>query len=148
MNNRVETKRNKLHIHKASPEDNGVYTCLARSEAGSSPMVGNFALVIPGNETATINVVPRNVIAKRGEAAVFHCAFQEADAVQWYFKEVGPLETDDEKTIFENGTLHIVAAEHKDQGVYSCHGIRGDTVQVYTAELQIACESELCTKFL
>lgn len=142
MNDRVEVdskKKNKLHLHKVGPEDNGVYTCLARNEAGLSPMVGSYALIVAGNETATISTVPQNVIVKRGDPATFDCRFEDADAVQWFHKENGPLESDDEQTIFDNSTLFIHAAEHKHQGPYSCHGVRGETVQIYTAELQIAC---------
>lgn len=115
-----------------------MYTCLAKNEAGSSPMTESYPLIISGNETATIKVVPRNLIAKRGEQAALHCVFEDAE-VQWFFKEIGPLESDDERTIFENGTLIIHAADQRDQGFYSCHGIRDETTISYTVELQIAC---------
>ncbi|XP_043278777.1 inactive tyrosine-protein kinase 7-like isoform X2 [Venturia canescens] len=138
-NDRVDIKKNKkLHIRKVDPEDNGVYTCLARNEAGSSPIKESFPLVVPGNATATIKVVPQNLIVKRGEPAVMHCVYEDADAVNWYLKSIGPVETDDEKIVLDNGTLVIRAAEHRDQGVYACHGIRDETVQIYTAELRIA----------
>ena len=143
-NERVEIKKNKrLHIRKASAEDNGVYSCLARNEAGSSPITGTFPLSISSNDTATIKVVPQSLIVKRGEPAVMHCVYEDADSVHWYFKSIGPLESDDERIIYENGTLVIRAAEHRDQGIYACHGRRDDTVQIYTAELQLACESAL-----
>ncbi|XP_012264737.2 inactive tyrosine-protein kinase 7-like [Athalia rosae] len=135
---RVEMKKKKLHIRKSTPEDNGVYTCQARNEVGSSPQGDNFPLIIPSNETATIKTVPQNVIARRGEPAYFHCSYEDADAVQWFFGNNGPLESDDEKILYDNGTLMIRAAEHRDQGMYSCHGIRGETLQVYSAEMQIA----------
>lgn len=88
-----------------------------------------------------MKTVPQNVIARRGEAAFFHCVYEDADTVQWFFGNNGPLESDDEKIVYDNGTLGIPAAEHRDQGMYSCHGIRGETLQVYSAELQIACKS-------
>ncbi|XP_076657921.1 tyrosine-protein kinase-like otk [Halictus rubicundus] len=137
-NERVEVKKKKLHIHRAIPEDSGMYSCLAKNEAGSSPKMETYPLTVSGNETATIKLVPRNLIAKRGESAVLHCVFEDADSVQWFFKDIGPLETDDERTVLENGTLVIRSAEHRDQGFYSCHGERGDTTVTYTVELQIA----------
>lgn len=137
---RIEIKKKKLHVHRAMPEDSGMYSCLARNEAGSSPRKESFPLVVSGNDTATIKVVPKNLIAKRGEPAMLHCAFEDADSVQWFFKDIGPLETDDERTILENGTLVIRSAEHRDQGFYSCHGDRGDSTITYTVELQIACK--------
>lgn len=133
-------KKKKLHIHNASVEDNGVYTCLARNEAGSSLIKQSYPLIIPTNETATIKVVPQNIIVKRGEPATMHCVYENADTVEWYFKEIGPLGDEDDRFVFENGTLLIRAAEHRDQGIYACHGIRDDVEQIYTAELQIACK--------
>ncbi|KAK2575159.1 hypothetical protein KPH14_002563 [Odynerus spinipes] len=135
---RIEIKKKKLHIHRVVPEDSGMYACLARNEAGASPIADRYPLIVTGNETATIKLVPRNLIIERGQPAAFHCFFEDADVVQWFFKDIGPLESDEEKTVFENGTLVIRAAEHRDQGFYSCHGQRGDTTQTFTVELQIA----------
>ena len=135
---RIEIKKKKLHIHRAVAEDSGMYGCLAKNDAGSSPKMESYPLVVSGNETATIKVVPRNLIAKRGELAVLHCVFEDADSVQWFFKDIGPLETEDGRTVFENGTLMIRSAEHRDQGFYSCHGERGDATITYTVDLQIA----------
>ncbi|XP_029033905.2 inactive tyrosine-protein kinase 7-like [Osmia bicornis bicornis] len=135
---RIEIKKKKLHVHRAIPEDSGMYSCLAKNEAGSSPKMESYPLIVSGNDTATIKVVPRNLIAKRGEPAALHCVFEDADSVQWYFKDIGPLESDDERTVFENGTLLIHSAEHRDQGFYSCRGERGDSSVAYTVDLQIA----------
>lgn len=137
---RIEIKKKKLHIHKSSSEDNGVYTCQARNEIGPSPQGDSFPLTIPSNETATIKTIPQSVIAKRGEPAFFHCAYENVDVVQWFFGKNGPLESDDEKIVYENGTLVVQATEHRNQGMYLCHGLRGETLQTYSAELQIACE--------
>ncbi|XP_043676096.1 tyrosine-protein kinase-like otk [Vespula pensylvanica] len=135
---RLEIKKKKLHIHRVMPEDSGMYTCVAQNEAGSSPISDSYPLVVTGNETATIKLVPRNLIVKRGEPAVFDCFFEDADVVQWFFNNIGPLESDEEKTVFDNGTLLIRATEHRDHGFYSCHGQRVDTTQTYTVELRIA----------
>jgi len=143
LSERIEVKKKKLHIHRAVAEDSGMYTCLARNVAGLSPMTESYPLIVSGNETATIKVVPSNLIAKRGEPAALHCVFEDADDVQWFFKEIGPLEADDERMIFENGTLVIRAADQRDQGFYSCHGVRDETTVSYTVELQIACECRI-----
>ncbi|KYN35177.1 Tyrosine-protein kinase-like 7 [Trachymyrmex septentrionalis] len=88
---RVEIKKKKLHIHRAIPEDSGMYTCVAKNEAGASPVTDSYPLIVSGNETATIKDVPRNLITKRGEPAVLHCVFENADEVQWFFKEIDLL---------------------------------------------------------
>lgn len=137
---RIEIKKKKLHVHRAMAEDSGMYNCLAKNDAGSSPKMESFPLIVSSNETASVKVVPRDLIAKRGEPAVLHCVFEDADSVQWFFKDMGPLETDDERTVFENGTLVIRSAEHRDQGFYSCHGDRGESTISYTVDLQIACK--------
>lgn len=137
----IEIKKKKLHIHRTVAEDSGMYTCLAKNKAGSSPVADSYPLIVSGNETATIKVVPRNLIAKRGEPTALHCVFEDADDVQWFFgTNENPLETDDERKIFENGTLLIHGAEQRDQGFYSCHGSRNDVTVIYTVDLQIACE--------
>lgn len=139
---RIEIKKKKLHIHRAVAEDSGMYTCLAKNEAGSSPVTESYPLIVSGNETATIEVIPRNLITKRGEPAALHCVFKDADEVQWFFKEIGPLESDEERTIFDNGTLMIHVADQRDQGYYSCHGIKDETTVSYMVELQIACKCQ------
>ncbi|XP_017889172.1 tyrosine-protein kinase-like otk [Ceratina calcarata] len=135
---RIDIKKKKLHIHRAVAEDSGMYSCLAKNVAGSSPKMESYPLIVSGNDTAAIKVVPRNLIVKRGEAAVFHCVFEDADSVQWFFKDIGPLETDEERTVLENSTLVIRSAEQRDQGYYSCHGDRGESTISYTVDLQIA----------
>ena len=77
---------------------------------------------------------------RRGESASFTCVFDNADRVQWFFEERGPIESDDERLVMDNGTLVVMRAEDKDKGFYSCHGLRADAAQVYAAELQIACK--------
>lgn len=136
----MEMKKNRLSIDEINTDDNGIYRCQARNEAGTSPIWGNFPLIVPSNVTATVKLVPQDLIVKRLDPAVFSCIFDNSDRVQWFFKDIGPLESDDEKTVFDNGTLIIHAAEHRDQGYYSCHGVRGETAQVYSADLQIACK--------
>ena len=34
---RIEIKKKKLHVHRAVAEDSGMYNCLAKNDAGSSP---------------------------------------------------------------------------------------------------------------
>ena len=140
LNDRIEVKRNKLHIHGVIVEDNGVYACLAQNEVLTSPIAENFPLIVPSNDTATIKVVPKNLIIKHGERAEFNCIFENADFVKWFFNKTLLLESDDEKSVNENGTLVIYKANQADHGIYYCQGIGGNTAHTYTVQLQIACE--------
>lgn len=138
--NRVEMKRNLLLIAEVNSEDNGVYHCLGKNAAGSSPVAMTFPLIVPSNDTATLRVAPQKVTVKRGDSATFSCVFDNVDRVQWYFEDRGPLESDDERSVFDNGTLVVLRAEDRDRGVYSCHGVRADSAVIYTTELHIACD--------
>lgn len=46
-----------------------------------------------GNQTALIQKVPENQLIKKGGTAYFDCIYENADFVEWYFKDNGPLET-------------------------------------------------------
>ncbi|XP_033223240.1 tyrosine-protein kinase-like otk isoform X2 [Belonocnema kinseyi] len=138
LSDRIEMKKNKLYIHGVIFDDNGVYTCLAQNEVVSSSMAENFPLVIPSNDTATIKVLPSNLSIKYGERADFNCVFQNAKTVKWFFNKTLLLESDEEKTVYENGTLVIHKVDQAHQGIYYCQGIRGNNVNTYAAELRIA----------
>lgn len=138
QSDRIEMKKNKLQIREANVDDNGVYTCQARNEVISSPIVDSFPLIIKSNDSAIIKNVPKNLIVKRGQRAMFHCEFENADSIKWFFNNVDSLEQNEEKSIFPNGTLIIHAVDFEDQGSYYCRGQKGNTQQTYMAELQIA----------
>lgn len=75
--------------------------------------------------------------------AFFDCAYDKADGLEWYFKDVGPLESNTRITLYPNGSLQINNVQESDQGMYNCVGIKGDSTEVpqsYTAELKIACK--------
>lgn len=88
----MEIKKRKLHIKSVDPSVNGVYRCAARNEAGTKQSVKNFALAVPGDQTALIQVVPADQLIKKGGVAYFDCVYEHADVTEWYFKDFGPLE--------------------------------------------------------
>ncbi|XP_014232108.1 inactive tyrosine-protein kinase 7-like [Trichogramma pretiosum] len=135
---RVEKRRNLLVINAAKPEDNGVYHCLGRNEAGASAHAHTLPLIVPSNETAVLKRAPERSVVRRGEPASFSCVFENVDNIQWFLEDKGPLETDDERIVMDNGTLLIMRVHDGHKGYYTCHGIRADTAQIYGAELQIA----------
>ncbi|XP_051157580.1 tyrosine-protein kinase-like otk [Leptopilina boulardi] len=137
-NERIEMKKNKLHIHKVNVDDNGIYTCQARNEVISSPVVDRFPLIVHSNDTAIMKNVPKNLIIKRGERATFHCEFENANSIKWFFNNITSLEQTEERSIFQNGTLIIHNVDFVDQGTYYCQGHKGNNFQTFMAELQIA----------
>ncbi|GLV45808.1 off-track [Carabus blaptoides fortunei] len=138
---RLELRKKRLHIKSVNPSDNGVYRCTAINEAGSVHSTKNFALAVPGDQTALIQTVPINQLVKKGSSAQFDCVYQHSNVIEWYFKDVGPLESNDRITVLSNGTLQISNVQESDQGIYNCVGIRAESTEVpqsYIAELKVA----------
>lgn len=82
-------------------------------------------------------------MVKKGGTAFFDCVYQNVDVIEWYFKDVGPLESNNRITLHPNGTLEINDVQESDQGMYNCVGIRGESTEVpqsYCAELKVACK--------
>ncbi|KAG5887633.1 hypothetical protein JTB14_030903 [Gonioctena quinquepunctata] len=137
---RLEIKKRRLHLKSVDPSDNGIYRCVAKNEAGLQRSTKNFALAVPGDTTALIQIVPTDLIIRNGGTAFFDCSYQHADVIEWYFGE-RPLLTNERITIHSNGTLQINSVSKSDQGLYNCVGIRSESAEVpqsYTAELKIA----------
>ncbi|XP_049818560.1 tyrosine-protein kinase-like otk isoform X2 [Aethina tumida] len=138
----IDIKKKRLHIKHAKPSDNGVYRCAGRNEAGIEYSVKNYALAVPGGEdTAIIQVVPSNQLVKRGSTAFFDCSYKNVDVIEWYFKDSGPLESNDRITIHPNNTLQVNEVQESDEGLYSCVGIQSESTEIpqtYAAELKLA----------
>jgi PTK7 protein tyrosine kinase 7 len=139
---RIEIKKKRLHIRGVGPSDNGVYRCSANNTAGTRYSDINFALAVAGDQTALIQVVPKDQLVARGGTAYFDCQYQQAEVTEWHFKEDSrQLETDEKYEIHSNGTLQINDVQSTDQGVYTCVGIRSESTEVpqsYIAELKLA----------
>ncbi|XP_065155517.1 tyrosine-protein kinase-like otk [Atheta coriaria] len=141
-----EIKKKRLHIKNVNSTVNGIYRCTAQNEAGTVHSTKNFALAVASDQTALIQVVPRNQLVKKGGTAFFDCTYQKADVIEWYFKDSGPLESDNRIKVHANGTLEITDVRDSDRGLYNCIGVKGESTEVpqsYTAELHIAHLHEL-----
>ncbi|CAH0547715.1 unnamed protein product [Brassicogethes aeneus] len=138
---RIEIKKKRLHIKNAQPGDNGVYRCAGKNEAGIEFSSKNFALAIASDQTALIQIVPSNQLVKKGATAFFDCSYQNADVTEWYFRDSGPLESNNRYLIYSNSTLRVNNVQEKDEGLYSCVGIPSESTEVpqtYTAGLKLA----------
>ncbi|XP_075214156.1 inactive tyrosine-protein kinase 7-like [Lycorma delicatula] len=150
---RIQLKGKRLHLKSVTPRDNGVYRCSASNEAGhySSMNTDNFILAIPGDRWAHIKVAPQDVLVKLGSSAIFNCVYENADVMEWYFRERGPLENNTAISFLGNGSLLLHKVHLSDEGLYGCVGIRGESTEIpvkYTAELQIAYLKEMTSKNL
>lgn len=52
-----------------------------------------FFCFFAGDQTALIQTVPINQLVKKGSTGRFDCVYQHANVIEWYFKDIGPLET-------------------------------------------------------
>ncbi|XP_063911044.1 tyrosine-protein kinase-like otk [Zophobas morio] len=149
-NDRVEIKKKRLHIKSVGPSDNGIYRCSANNTAGTRHSNVNFALAVAGDQSALIQVVPKDQLVRKGGTAYFDCQYSQAEVTQWYFKkDTRPLENNKKYVIHSNGTLQINDVHGTDKGVYSCVGIRSESTEVpqtYIAELKIAYLKDFTSK--
>ncbi|XP_050311657.1 tyrosine-protein kinase-like otk [Anthonomus grandis grandis] len=138
---KLELKKRRLTIKHVDSLDNGVYKCEANNSAGSRKSAKGFALAVEGENSPLIQTIPADQILKKGTTAYFHCSYQRADVLEWYFKESGPLKTKERITVHSNGTLQINDVSEEDVGWYNCVGIKSESTEVpqsYTAEVALA----------
>ncbi|XP_026469545.1 tyrosine-protein kinase-like otk [Ctenocephalides felis] len=130
---RYDVRKDKLHLKSASAEDNGVYRCSSRNEAGFTTSETNFILAVKDENGVVIDVIPKDQLLRLGEDARFNCKYQGIETVQWFFKETPLINSTSRLTISPNGTLIIKSVTDQDAGVYKCLGDK----QEYIAELKI-----------
>uniref|UniRef100_A0A3B4ABR6 Ig-like domain-containing protein n=1 Tax=Periophthalmus magnuspinnatus TaxID=409849 RepID=A0A3B4ABR6_9GOBI len=114
-----------LNIDHCSEEDSGVYECEAQSEAGSDQThchvrVQGQSWCKPPSFTKT----PAAVEGVVGKEISLYCEFCGSPpfTVSWY-KDQRPLqESHKYRMVTESrcSTLHVMALQHKDEGVYEC----------------------------
>ncbi|GFS70215.1 inactive tyrosine-protein kinase 7 [Nephila pilipes] len=142
-NERVSFRNKRLQVASLTPADNGIYSCRAVSEVGVVDSTDNFALTLPSDTAAKIQVLPKDIIATRNGSAMFDCVFENAAAIEWYTQTNDvPLSNNSRFTIFPNGSLSISRILNSDEGIYKCVGIsdisKEAPQQTYAARLQLA----------
>ncbi|XP_066148461.1 tyrosine-protein kinase-like otk [Euwallacea fornicatus] len=138
---KIELKKRRLTIKNVDSQDNGVYRCVAKNTAGDKRSIKNFPLTVEGENSPSIQTIPMDQEVKKGGTAFFHCAYQKAEVLEWYFKEGKPLKNNERITIHSNGTLQINDIRDSDEGWYNCVGIKSDSTEIpqsYTADLRVA----------
>ncbi|KAJ8678842.1 hypothetical protein QAD02_014629 [Eretmocerus hayati] len=140
---RLEQRRNVLVILEVRPEDNGVYRCQARNRAGKSTTALTVPLVVISEAAPSLpklKLAPQSRVVRRGDRASLDCVFEGADLLQWFHEERGPLDSNDDLSVLENGTLVLHRVHDEQRGFYICHGLSGEhpLAQAYAAELSIA----------
>uniref|UniRef100_A0A8B9VU12 Protein tyrosine kinase 7 (inactive) n=1 Tax=Anas zonorhyncha TaxID=75864 RepID=A0A8B9VU12_9AVES len=144
----VSSKERSLTLRSASPDDNGVYSCCARSAVGSVCSQDNFTLNIVDESFPQAVVVPQDLIVTKNEEAMFDCQFAAVPppTQEWLFED-NPVTNRSKSasprvprtTVFANGSLLITQVKARSTGVYKCvgRGQRGKAL-VLKATLRLA----------
>ncbi|KAK2531865.1 Ptk7 [Columba guinea] len=136
----VSNKERTLTLQNASPDDNGLYYCCARSAVGSICSQNNFTLNIIDESFPQAVIVPQDLIVTKNEEAMFDCQFAAVPppTQEWLFED-SPVTNRSKTTVFTNGSLLITQVRARSTGVYKCigRGQRGKAL-VLKATLQLA----------
>ncbi|XP_030091567.2 inactive tyrosine-protein kinase 7 isoform X1 [Serinus canaria] len=136
----VSNKERTLTLPSASPDDNGLYYCCARSAVGFVCSHNNFTLNVIDESFPQAVIVPQDLIVTKNEEAMFDCQFAAVPppTQEWLFED-NPVTNRSKTTVFANGSLLITQVRARSTGVYKCvgHGQRGKTL-VLKATLRLA----------
>ncbi|XP_008937895.1 PREDICTED: inactive tyrosine-protein kinase 7-like, partial [Merops nubicus] len=136
----VSNKERTLTLQSASPDDNGLYYCCARSAVGFVCSQNNFTLNVIDESFPQAVIVPQDLIVTKNEEAMFDCQFSAVPppTQEWLFED-NPITNRSKTTIFANGSLLITQVRARSTGVYKCvgRGQRGKAL-VLKATLQLA----------
>ncbi|XP_068247783.1 inactive tyrosine-protein kinase 7-like [Palaemon carinicauda] len=112
-----------LIITRAIPEDAGEYTCIAHNTTSGFALTSLPAtLTVLYPQLPSVKVVPESVVVGPGRSTELHCSYETGTAVQWFFKDNGPLKNSTRYELLGNGTLILLSADILDEGVYKCVG--------------------------
>ncbi|XP_051979537.1 inactive tyrosine-protein kinase 7-like [Xyrauchen texanus] len=137
---KINNKDRTLTLPNASPDDNGLYYCCAKSTVGEACSNGNFTLNIIDKSYPQPVVKPEDLVVLRNEEALFHCQFmaEPQPTVEWYH-ENELVSNKSRVFILSNGSLVITQVKQRNTGLYKCvaQGPRGPPVSL-EAFLRIA----------
>uniref|UniRef100_A0A8B9ZC73 Protein tyrosine kinase 7 (inactive) n=1 Tax=Buteo japonicus TaxID=224669 RepID=A0A8B9ZC73_9AVES len=144
----VSNKERTLTLQSASPDDNGLYYCCARSAVGFVCSQNNFTLNIIDESFPQAVIIPQDLIVTKNEEAMFDCQFAAVPppTQEWLFED-SPITNRSNlasphvprTTVFANGSLLITQVRARSTGVYKCvgRGQRGKAL-VLKATLRLA----------
>ncbi|XP_064365930.1 inactive tyrosine-protein kinase 7 isoform X2 [Dromaius novaehollandiae] len=119
----ISNKERTLTLRSASPNDNGLYYCCARSAVGFVCSRDNFTLNIIDESFPQPVIVPQDLIVTRNEEAMFNCQFTAVPppTQEWLFEDI-PITNRSRTIVFANGSLLITQVRARSTGVYKCVG--------------------------
>ncbi|RLW06990.1 hypothetical protein DV515_00004135 [Chloebia gouldiae] len=85
----VSNKERTLTLQSASPNDNGLYYCCARSAIGFVCSHNNFTLNVIDESFPQAVIVPQDLIVTKNEEAMFDCQFAAVPppTQEWLFED-------------------------------------------------------------
>ncbi|XP_048587507.1 hemicentin-1 isoform X2 [Nematostella vectensis] len=112
------TTQGELIISRATPEDSGTYSCVARSSAGSVTAVVQVSVGAPPRIVSE----PTDQVATIHQNITFVCDTQGVPKprVSWQNSQGRPADRDPRITVLQSGALHIRGVSVHDAGSYTC----------------------------
>ncbi|XP_064206643.1 matrix-remodeling-associated protein 5-like [Anguilla rostrata] len=119
----VISEEDKLVIHKVSPSDSGLYHCLVRSEADVD--IVSFRVFVRERVLSPDHINGKEISLDSGESVTLPCSMSsvEPSDMAWYLPTntiLWPSSPEGRIKMLSNGSLVIINATYKDDGIYSC----------------------------
>lgn len=105
-------------IEDAKPTDAGAYKCIATNSAGVAEVVGVITVLVVPQMLSK----PRDTVIDLGSSSVLDCRADgnPQPTIKWTKDGIRINGTDKQKVLMANSSLHLVAVQLSDEGLYEC----------------------------
>lgn len=133
-----------LRIGQIQPDDNGIYECVGKNEAGESRSRPVRIIVNINTQTESypqttqspsqlrfINSPPSELQVGTNDEIILHCTTNNQAQIQWYFNGRQLSHSTQMTKVHTNGTLVVVRPSLRNAGQYRCEALN-DFGRIYS----------------